>query len=82
MKAAWFAKQGPAADVLQVGELQAAAVAGSGAVLLAGWTAALVSGVVAIALVFRLLARRSFRLFGWYCWAAAAAFAAWLWWLA
>lgn len=67
------------AVVLQAGELRAAVAAGSGGVFFAGWAAALVSGIVAIALVFRLLARQGFRLFGWYCWAVAAAFAAWLW---
>jgi undecaprenyl pyrophosphate phosphatase UppP len=44
-----------------------------------GSVAALLSGIVAIMLVFRLLARRGFSEFGWYCWAAAAAFGAWLW---
>jgi undecaprenyl pyrophosphate phosphatase UppP len=55
--------------------------AGAGATIpyLAGWIAALLSGIVAILLVFRLLARRGFPLFGWYCWAAAAAFGMWLW---
>jgi len=65
--------------VLQAGELRAEAAAGSGAVFVVGWVAALVSGVVAIALVFRLLARRSFRRFGWYCLALAAVFGGWLW---
>jgi undecaprenyl pyrophosphate phosphatase UppP len=44
-----------------------------------GWIAAFVSGIVAIMLVFRLLARGRFSLFGWYCLAAAAAFGAWVW---
>ncbi|MGH7566622.1 MAG: undecaprenyl-diphosphate phosphatase [Gemmatimonadota bacterium] len=67
------------AVVLQSGELQSAAAAGSGLAYMAGWVAALVSGIVAIMLVFRLLARRGFSHFGWYCWAAAAAFGTWLW---
>jgi undecaprenyl-diphosphatase len=67
------------AVVLQVGEMRAATVVGEGVVYLVGWVAALVSGIVAIMLVFRLLARRGFPLFGWYCWAAAAAFGTWLW---
>lgn len=68
------------AVILQAGELGEAAAAGSTVVFLAGWAAALVAGLVAIALVFRLLVRQGFRLFGWYCWAVAAGFAAWLWW--
>jgi undecaprenyl-diphosphatase len=65
--------------VLQAGELRAAAAAGATFPYLIGWIAALLSGIVAILLVFRLLERRSFSHFGWYCWAAAAAFGAWLW---
>ena len=67
------------AVVLQAGELRMAAGAGATLPYLAGWIAALLSGILAIMLVFRLLARRGFPLFGWYCWAAAAAFGAWLW---
>jgi undecaprenyl-diphosphatase len=67
------------AVVLQAGELRAAAGAGATIPYLAGWVAALLSGIVAIVLVFRLLARRGFPLFGWYCWAAAVAFGVWLW---
>jgi undecaprenyl-diphosphatase len=67
------------AVVLQAGELRMATAAGSGFVYMVGSVAALLSGIVAIRLVFRLLARRGFSEFGWYCWAAAAAFAAWLW---
>ncbi|CAN5876825.1 undecaprenyl-diphosphate phosphatase [soil metagenome] len=67
------------AVVLQVGELRAATAAGAALPYLIGWIAALLSGIVAIVLVFRLLARRGFSRFGWYCWAAAAAFGAWLW---
>jgi undecaprenyl-diphosphatase len=67
------------AVVLQAGELRTAAAAGSGFVYMVGSVAALLSGIVAIMLVFRLLARRGFSEFGWYCWAAAAAFGAWLW---
>ena len=67
------------AIVLQAGEMRAGAAAGQGLAYSVGWVAALVSGIVAIMLVFRLLARRAFPLFGWYCWAAAIAFGAWLW---
>ena len=67
------------AIVLQAGELRAGFAAGSGGTYLVGWVAALVAGLVAIALVFRMLERRAFPNFGWYCWAAAAAFGAWLW---
>jgi undecaprenyl-diphosphatase len=66
------------AIVLQTGELQAGLAAGSGTVYLLGWGTALLAGLVAIALVFRLLERRAFAHFGWYCWAAAAAFGTWL----
>lgn len=67
------------AVVLQAGELRTAAGAGATVPYLTGWIAAVFSGILAIMLVFRLLARRGFPLFGWYCWAAAAAFGAWLW---
>ncbi len=43
-----------------------------------GWGAAFLAGLLAIHVVFRLLARREFRWFGFYCWAAAAGFAVWL----
>jgi undecaprenyl-diphosphatase len=66
------------AIVLQAGELKAGLATGSGTVYLLGWVTALVAGLVAIALVFRLLERRAFAHFGWYCWAAAAAFGTWL----
>lgn len=66
------------AVVLQMGEIQAAG-AGEGMAFLTGWIAAFVSGIVAIVLVFRMLARGRFSLFGWYCLAAAAAFGAWVW---
>ncbi len=65
--------------VLQASEMRGATEAGQGLAYSVGWVAALVSGIVAIMLVFRLLARRAFPLFGWYCWAAALAFGAWLW---
>mgnify|MGYP003290391261 CR=1 FL=1 len=64
--------------VLQLGEIRSAG-AGQGAAYLLGWIAAFVSGIVAIMLVFRLLASGRFALFGWYCLAAAAAFGAWVW---
>lgn len=67
------------AIVLQAGEMRDAAQAGQGLVYAVGLMGALVAGIVAIMLVFRLLARRAFPLFGWYCWAAAIAFGAWLW---
>ena len=66
------------AVVLQAGEIKATG-AGEGMAYLAGWIAAFVSGIVAIMLVFRLLAGRRFSLFAWYCFAAAAAFGAWVW---
>jgi len=44
-----------------------------------GFVAAFLSGLAAIHLVFRLLARRGFRKFGFYCWAMALAFGAFLW---
>ena len=66
------------AIVLQAGELKAGLAQGSGTEYLLGGVAALIAGLVAIALVFRLLERRAFAHFGWYCWAAAAAFGAWL----
>lgn len=64
---------------LQAGEMRTATAAGEGIMYLVGWVAAFVSGIVAIMLVFRLLAGRWFSLFGWYCIAAAAAFGAWVW---
>jgi undecaprenyl-diphosphatase len=64
--------------VLQLGEIQAGG-SGQGVAYLVGWIAAFVSGIVAIMLVFRLLARGRFSLFGWYCLAAAGAFGAWVW---
>jgi undecaprenyl-diphosphatase len=67
------------AIVLQASEMRAATEAGQGLAYSVGWAAALVSGILAIMLVFRLLARRAFPLFGWYCWAAAIGFGAWLW---
>ena len=67
------------AIVLQAGEMRAATQAGQAIEYMVGWVAALVAGILAIMLVFRLLARRAFPLFGWYCWAAAIAFGAWLW---
>ena len=67
------------AIVLQAGEMRTAAGAGLGLVYTVGWVAALISGIVAIMLVFWLLARRGFAFFGLYCWAAAAAFGTWLW---
>lgn len=54
---------------------------GSGSVPLAiGTIVAFASGLAAITLVFRLLARKGFRRFGFYCWAVALAFAGWLAW--
>lgn len=67
------------AILLQAGELRAGFSGGSGGAYLLGWVAALVAGLVAIALVFRLLERRAFPNFGWYCWCVAAAFGTWLW---
>lgn len=67
------------AVVLQTGEMGTAMAAGEAIVYLVGWVAAFVSGMIAIMLVFRLLAGRGFSLFGGYCFAAAAAFGAWVW---
>ena len=64
--------------VLQLGEIQAG-ISGQGVAYSLGWIAAFVSGIVAIMLVFRLLAGGRFSLFGWYCLAAAGAFGAWVW---
>jgi undecaprenyl-diphosphatase len=64
--------------VLQLGEIQAG-LAGQGLAYSLGWIAAFVSGIVAILIVFRLLARGRFSLFGWYCLVVAGAFGAWLW---
>lgn len=66
------------AILYQTGPLGAAARGGQGAELALGAVAAYVSGLVAILLVFRLLATDRFRRFGFYCLAVAAAFAAWL----
>lgn len=66
------------AVILQAGEIKATG-AGEGMAYLAGWIAAFLSGIVAIMLVFRLLAGRRFSLFAWYCFATAAAFGAWVW---
>lgn len=62
--------------------LWGAAETGQGDLLLYGAGVAFASGLGAIALVLRLLERRGFRRFGFYCFAVAGAFAAWLTWAA
>jgi undecaprenyl pyrophosphate phosphatase UppP len=59
--------------------MRAGLAAGQTTAYLIGAAAAFVSGLLAIYLVFRLLARREFRWFGYYCLAVAALFGAWLW---
>jgi undecaprenyl-diphosphatase len=65
--------------VLEAPRMSAAAASGQAATYLTGAAIAFASGLTAIALVFRLLPRREFRWFGFYCWAAAIAFALFLW---
>jgi undecaprenyl-diphosphatase len=67
------------AVVLEASAMRAGLAAGQTTAYLIGAAAAFVSGILAIYLVFRLLARREFRWFGFYCLAVAALFAAWLW---
>lgn len=71
------------AVVIQLGAIARAAEAGAAGVwpmLLGGWVA-FFSGLAAIVLVFRFLARRSFPAFGFYCLALAASFGAWVAWV-
>ncbi|HUP19056.1 MAG TPA: undecaprenyl-diphosphate phosphatase [Gemmatimonadota bacterium] len=68
------------AVVYQLRPTLAAAGGGQGAELLVGAAVAFASGLAAISLVFRLLTRRGFRRFGFYCCSVAIAFAAWLAW--
>jgi undecaprenyl-diphosphatase len=67
------------AIALELGAMREAVSGDATLAYLVGAAAAFVSGLAAIALVFRFLARREFRWFGFYCWAAALAFAAFLW---
>ena len=72
------------AAVLQVPELGGAAGLGSaaglgGVPLLVGGVAAAVTGVLAIQLFIRMLAKRSFHLFAPYCWLLGGGFLAYLW---
>lgn len=62
------------AIVLLTGDVGTAARGGEGTELLLGAGTALISGLVAITLVFRLLAGHGFRRFGFYCWIVAALF--------
>lgn len=66
------------AIVVEGGRVPAALQAGQGAELALGAVAAFVSGLFTIRLVFRLLERRGFRRFGFYCWAVALAFGAYV----
>jgi undecaprenyl-diphosphatase len=65
--------------VLEGAALEAAASNGAAASYAVGAIAAFATGLLAIHLVFRLLASQEFRWFGFYCWGAALAFGAWLW---
>lgn len=67
------------AIVLEAPEMRAAAFGGQAVTYLLGAAVAFVSGLAAIHLVFRLLARGELRWFGFYCWGVALAFAAFLW---
>ncbi len=66
------------AIVVEGGRVPAAIRAGLGAELALGAAAALVVGLITIRLVFGLLEGRGFRRFGFYCYAVALAFAAYL----
>lgn len=66
------------AIVIEGGRVPAAVRSGLGGQLALGAMAAFVSGLITIRLVFRLLERREFRRFGFYCWAVALAFGAYL----
>lgn len=66
------------AMVLQAAAVQDAAAGYAGTAFAVGGVASFVSSLAAIMLVFRLLARRGFRRFGFYCLAVAAAFGTYL----
>lgn len=68
------------AAVLQIPDLGAAGAQIGGAALAAAFSAALLSGILAIGIFVRMLRRRTFHRFAWYCWAAGAAYlvAAWI----
>lgn len=68
------------AVVLQLGAIARAGAVGAAGVwpMVFGGTVAFFSGLVAIVLVFRFLARRTFPAFGFYCLAFAGAFGIWL----
>lgn len=66
------------ATLLELGEIRALAGSGQVEAMAIGVVASFVSSLVAIAAVFRLLAGRHFRWFGFYCLAAGAVFGAWL----
>lgn len=66
------------AMVLQAAAVQDAAGGYAGTAFAVGGVAAFAASLAAITLVFRLLARRGFRRFGFYCLAVAAAFGAYL----
>ncbi|MDX1622574.1 MAG: undecaprenyl-diphosphate phosphatase [Gemmatimonadota bacterium] len=63
---------------VELSAMHSAASTDAGAGMLLGGLAAFACGMAAIAIVFRVLARRSFRRFGFYCWAVAIAFGTWL----
>lgn len=64
--------------LIELGALRTAAGGGLGTEMVAGAVVAFLSGFVAIAVVFRLLERDTFRRFGFYCWSVAAGVATWL----
>lgn len=66
------------AVVLEMSPMHLAVGLGQGGPYLIGAIVAFVSGLAAIYAVLRLLARREFRWFGFYCWGVAIAFALWL----
>ena len=67
------------AAVLQLPELRQGAVSVGGGPLALSFFVALVSGVLAIRLLVRLLARRAFHRFAPYCWAIGVVTLVWVW---
>jgi undecaprenyl pyrophosphate phosphatase UppP len=66
------------AVVYKYGVLYTAASEGEGLALVVGTATAFLSGLLAIAIVFRLLAKQELRKFAYYCWVAAVAFGVYL----
>lgn len=62
------------AAVLQIPELADSGMEISWGILLLGFAAAAISGVLAIRFFVALLKRRNFHVFAWYCWVVAALF--------